>query len=413
MKTKIVFVTQKMVMGGIEKALLAMLESLPPNVFDTTVIVMEPGGDLINDIPSHVKINYLFTNETRIYDRLWDYVAKGKLSNAFKIVFYTLLLKKRVRSIYDRNFYLSKSLPYKEEEFDLAIAYHIPTSFPVTYVINNIHARKKIAWIHSDVSDSDENLKITPEGMEVRYSDDDDNLKYPDLLKKYKKIYEKYDRIFCVSKYSVSKFNEVFPQMAGKTNLFYNIIDEKEIKLLANNESGSFNDNFKGIRILTVGRLGWEKGQDIIPSVLVRLLSKGYNVRWYCIGDGGLRTQLETMIHKYSLKNQFILLGVKENPYPFIKDCDLYIQPSRQEGYCITLAEARALNKPIITTNTGASEQIKNENTGLIVKYDVEEMCKAIKRLIDDKSLSENFIKYLEKETADTTGEINKLFNIV
>lgn len=409
---KIVFVTQKLVIGGIEKALLATLEALPPNKFDTTVIVMEPGGDLINKVPSYVKVKHLFTNEKRIYGRLWDYVVKGRLNNAFKTGLYTFLLKKGASSIYNENLYRSKSLPYLEGEFDLAIAYHIPTSFPVTFVINNIHARKKVAWIHSDVSDSDENLKVTPEGSEIKYSDDDDTLKYPDLLKKYKNIYEKYDRIFCVSKYSMSKFTDVFPQLSDKTDLFYNIIDEGKINVLAK-EPGSFNDDFTGIKILTVGRLGWEKGQDIIPNVLLRLLSEGYNIRWYCMGDGGLRSQLEAMIHKYSLKKHFVLLGVKENPYPFIKDCDLYIQPSRQEGYCLTLAEARALNKPIITTNTGASEQIKNENTGLIVEYDVEEMSKAIKRLIDDKPLSENMINRLEKETADTTKEINKLYNLV
>src|SRR5690625_5282246 len=99
MKKKVVFVTHKMVMGGIEKALLATLEALPPDKFDTTVIVMDPGGELINKIPSYVKIKYLFTDKKRIYGKLWGYVSEGRLNNAFKAGFFTLLLKIGVRSI--------------------------------------------------------------------------------------------------------------------------------------------------------------------------------------------------------------------------------------------------------------------------------------------------------------------------
>src|SRR5690606_27241641 len=167
--------------------------------------------------------------------------------------------------------------------------------------------------------DSDEKVKITNDGNEIKYSDDDPKLKYPDLLRRYKKIYEKYDRIFCVSEYAVWKFNEIFPHMTSKTSVFYNIVDKKKIELLSR-ENESYNDQFCGIRILTVGRLGWEKGQDLIPEVLSKLKTEGYNVRWYCIGDGDLSVQLDYLANRYSLEESLKLLGKKSNPYPYIKD---------------------------------------------------------------------------------------------
>jgi len=411
-KTKIVFVTRKMVMGGIEKALIAMLENLPKELFDTTLVIMEPGGDLIEKIPKHVKIKYLFANELRLYKRVWRYINNGKLKAAFDTTFYTILLKYRVKSVFKENVYVSKVLPIMEGKYDLAIAYHIPTSFPVTYVANNINAKKKIAWIHSDVSDSDEEFKINNDGNKIRYSDDDPKLKYPDLLKRYIKIYEKYDKIFCVSQYAARKFNNIFPHLTTKTSVFYNIVDKKKIKLLSRSNE-SYSDPFSGIRILTVGRLGWEKGQDSIPDVLLKLKSDGYNVRWYCIGEGDLSGQLEYFRKKYSLEDHLILLGKKSNPYPYIRDCDLYVQPSRQEGYCITIAEARAFNKPVITTKTGASEQVINEETGLIVNFNKNEMYEAIKRLIDDEYLRGNIIKNLSMENIDTTKEIEKMYDMI
>src|SRR5699024_1409952 len=121
----------------------------------------------------------------------------------------------------------------------------------------------------------------------------------------------KYDNIFGVSNYAVDKFNGMFPHLEERTSVFYNILDGKKMKLLAI-ESDSFNDNFNGLRILTVGRLETEKGQDIIPAILLRLLAEGYNIRWYCIGDGRLRSELNDQIREYRLQENMILLGEKE-----------------------------------------------------------------------------------------------------
>lgn len=384
---KVVIVTRQLVMGGIEKALTSMLESMPKNEYDVTVLVMANGGELTNEIPDYVKLKCLYGTEQSIIQKIRNQMKRGKFINAFRIGWYANLAK-NAKTVYEQEIYHSKMLPTLETEYDLAIAYHTPASFPVVYVMNNIKAKNKVAWIHSDVS------------------------QYERELKPYKDFYEKYDKIFCVSKYAMNKFIELYPNLNERTSVFYNILDKNKLNLMSNDEG--FNDQFDGTRILTVGRLTSEKGQDIIPGILGKLLSEGFNIRWYCIGDGESRPELESLIEKYNLEDHFILLGNKNNPYPYVKECDIYVQPSRHEGYCITLAEARAFNKPIITTDfVGAREQIIDGETGIIVEFDKRKIYDQIIYLSKNKHLMKKFEKNLDAIDVDNKTEINHLLNLI
>jgi glycosyltransferase involved in cell wall biosynthesis len=382
---KVLIVTRRMVMGGIEKALISMLEVMPIDRFEVTVLVMGNGGELVEQVPSHVRFGCLYGDENTTLEKIWNAVKRGEFLHAFKIGWYTALAKNS-NSVFDQEMFHSKMVPAVDTVYDLAIAYHVPASFPVVYVMNNIKAKKKAAWIHSDVS------------------------KYEKPLKRYREFYERFDKIFCVSQAALYNFIHMFPDLKDKTTVFYNILDTRKIEFMAVNGE-SYKDSFEGIRILTVGRLTFEKGHDIIPNVINRLISQGYNVRWYCLGDGEDRPKLENMIREFNLESHLILLGIKDNPYPYIKDCDIYVQPSRHEGYCITLAEARALNKPIITTDfVSAKEQINNRNNGLIVNFDENELFNAIQKLIIDNDLRIKFTNALKVQNINTSMEINKLY---
>ncbi|WP_226620263.1 glycosyltransferase [Cytobacillus firmus] len=385
---KVVIVTRRMILGGIEKALISMLEQMPKDKYDVTVLVMGVGGELEDEIPLHVKLKCLYGDEKSTLEKIWKKVKVGNVIDALKIGWYTFLSRK-VKSVFDQEMYHLKMVPNQEVEFDLAIAYHVPASLPVVYVINNIKAKSKVAWIHSDVSH------------------------YETALSRYKDYYAKYDKIFCVSQFALNKFNEIFPNLREKTSVFYNILDKQKFESLSL-KGKSFEDNFDGIKILTIGRLTGEKGQDIIPVVLKKLISEGFNIRWYCIGEGDCRLRLENMIEANNLGDHMLLLGNKKNPYPFIKDCDIYVQPSRHEGYCISLAEARSLNKPIVTTDfVGAREQINNCQTGIIVKFDENEIYNSVKKLIKDKAIINKFINNLKNEKINTVEEMKKLFDCV
>ena len=119
---------------------------------------------------------------------------------------------------------------------------------------------------------------------------------------------------------------------AEKTCVVYDIVSPTLIKSMALKDDG-FNDNFDGIRILTIGRLVDVKGYDLAIKACYKLKSKGYNFKWYVIGEGNLKSKLENMIKEFQLEDTFILLGIYQNPYVFLKQCDIYVQPSRFEGY--------------------------------------------------------------------------------
>lgn len=381
---KIAIVTEEMIMGGVGKALIEMLESIPKDEYDITVLVREHGGELEYEIPKWIKVKGIFDNGISIKQNIYKYALRLNFIKSIKL-FIHLLLSYFAKNTYESYHNISKALPVVEEEYDLAISYHVHYTFPLIYVINNIKAKKKIAWIHSD------------------------NKQYSHLIKLYKKYYDKYDHMFGVSRAIVEEFTEIYPQYKDKVSVFYNIINDNKIKTLSNLESG-FVDEYKGTRIVTVGRLSYEKGFDLVINIVQKLVKDGYDIKWYCIGDGDQRQLLEEQIKEYNLKENLVLLGNKSNPYIYMKECDIYVQPSRHEGYCITLAEARALNLPIVTTDfSGAKEQISDGENGLIVKCSEDEIYHAVKRLIDNNKLTHKFIKKLKEERIDTRKEVDKL----
>lgn len=386
----ILFMLINMNIGGTEKALINMLHELQKEKYKVTVLLLEKYGGFLDQIPDWVEVKYLseyknlkkYINEPpqKIFKEL---LIKKEYINAFNL-FLSYCISKLKDDISYYYKYLLKDVSDLEEEYDIAVAYAGPMDFITYFVANKIRAKKRVQWIHFDIS------KI---GFNKRFAEN---------------MYSKFDKIFVVSEEGKNKLNLLIPSLSDKTEVFFNIISSTLIKNMAENEEG-FNDNYNGIRILTVGRLSREKGQDITISVLEKLLKQGYEVRWYCIGEGNMRKELEDMIKNKNLQDNYILLGSKRNPYAFMKECDIYVQSSRHEGYCITLAEARCFNNPIITTNfTGANEQIRNEKTGLIVNFNQDEMYKAIKRIIKDRELRDSIGNNLGKELIDTSGEIEK-----
>ena len=386
----ILFMLINMNIGGTEKALINMLHELQKEKYKVTVLLLEKYGGFLDQIPDWVEVKYLseyknlkkYINEPpqKIFKEL---LIKKEYINAFNL-FLSYCISKLKDDISYYYKYLLTDVSDLEEEYDIAVAYAGPMDFITYFVANKIRAKKRVQWIHFDIS------KI---GFNKRFAEN---------------MYSKFDKIFVVSEEGKNKLNLLIPSLSDKTEVFFNIISSTLIKNMAENEEG-FNDNYNGIRILTVGRLSREKGQDITISVLEKLIKQGYEVRWYCIGEGNMKKELEDMVKNKNLQENYILLGSKRNPYPFMKECDIYVQSSRHEGYCITLAEARCFNNPIITTNfTGANEQIRNEKTGLIVNFNQDEMYTAIKRIIKDRELRDYIGNNLGKELIDTSREIEK-----
>ncbi|WP_456277305.1 glycosyltransferase [Bacillus sp. AK128] len=396
MKKKILFMVINMNIGGTEKALLNMIAEIPRDKYDITVFMLEEKGGFLKSLPSHVNIRVL-DNYTDIKWKIEksprilaeEFLTSGEYKQAFTYtIFYLIEKLTKDKSIYMR-YILRDFSVFDGGYYDLAIAYAGPMDLISYYVSNMINAKYKVQWIHFD---------ITKIGFNKFFA---------------KKIYIKFNRIFVVSEEGKDKLKRLIPKLNDRIDIFSNVLSNKTILKLADLEDG-FVDDYNGIRILTVGRLSKEKGQDLAISVLSRLRNEGYNVRWYFVGEGNSKEEYTNLAKNYGIENDIIFLGSTSNPYPYIKQCDMYVQTSRHEGYCITLAEARSLCKPIISTDfNGAKEQLKQNETGYIVKFNQNEMYEAIKRLIGNRELREKLSSNLRKEEVDTTRELEKLYSVI
>ena len=392
---KLLFMCINMNIGGTEKALLTMLNEIDDSKYDITLLMLEEYGGFLNEIPSFVKVKYVdeyksikpFVNEPPkiLIKRLIK--NKAYLTGLSTLLNYSISKITKNISYYYR--YILKNVKKIDEEYDLAVAYAGPMDFITYFVLNKIKAKKKIQWIHFD---------ITKIGFNRKFAE---------------RNYKKFDKIFVVSEEGKEKLINLIPALNNKVEAFFNIISCNLIENMSKNEK-SFDDLFDGVRILTVGRLSKEKGQELTINVLARLKNEGYKVRWYCIGDGPEKYNYRNRIKRLDIENDYILLGSKLNPYPFMKDCDIYVQPSKHEGYCITLGEARCFDNPIVTTNfTGANEQIKNEVTGLVCDISEEGVYKSVKRLLDDKKLYGEIMRNLKSDIVDSTSEVAKLYKVI
>ena len=180
------------------------------------------------------------------------------------------------------------------------------------------------------------------------------------------------------------------------------------------NEGEGFIDDYKGIRILTIGRLVYQKGYEYAIEAAKYLKDKNIDFIWYVIGEGNLRSELEKMVIEYNLQDNFKFLGTFTNPYPFINECDIYCQPSRFEGFGLAIAEARILNKPIVATNFDiVYDQIRDNENGLISEMDGLNLGKKISSLIADKKIYKDIIEVLKSEKVGTEAELQKIVSLI
>lgn len=385
---KIIFVTRKLDIGGVETSLISMLNCIPKDKYKVKILTIYSGGELVNKVPNWIEVETIPEIQTKTIKKIIKRLKRFKIKEAVNILINNYF-SKRAETISQSYKYSLKTLDNVYGEYDLAISYYNPTSFTVPYVIEKIKAKKKIMWIHSDVNVYDD-------------------------IQEYKEYYDKYDYLYNVSKVGVNEFIKKFPSLSSKISVFYNIIDEENINEKSNDIVDIFNTDFKGINIVTVGRLSIEKGQDMIPIITRKLLDSGIEIRWYIIGEGQLREKIQNNIKKYNVDGNVILLGNIENPFPYIKQCDIYVQTSRSECYCTTVMEAKCLKKPMVITDVnGSVEQIDNGNNGIITKCSINDIYNSVMYLIKNNELRDKFILELSKNKINTKVEMDKLYRVM
>lgn len=374
-------------MGGTNKVAIRFMNELV-QYCDVTLILSQNVGELLEEVPKDV---HVIIDEMQTFrDILKKDLKHFNLPYLFKDIIYYLKVKTGHDNIDNYRYIVERHTFVTEEMFDCAISYHGQSPERLLNLVYRIHSRKKVVWIHGEMG--------FPE----------------DQCRRMAKYYEKIDHFFFVSEPTKNTFIRKIPIDPNRTTVYYNRLDGTEIiEKAQETPDTTFSKDYANL--LTVGRVSSEKGQDMIPQIVRNLIDKGYAVRWYIIGDGPNMERIKDLIIKESVDKNVFLLGVRNNPYPYMKACDIYIQPSYTEGYSTTICEAGILGKAIIGTKPsgGIRDQIENERSGLIVDASVEGIEKGIIRLIEDPLLREKFEKNILEKDFEGKGEISKFIDYI
>lgn len=369
---KILFVINTMGQAGAETAFLELLKKINESEYEIFLYVLMGQGEMSSRLPAYVRVlNRSLSSLSVLTSRgrrrmvlttlraFWNHGGwYGKLCGIIQN-FADMVKSKRfqVSKIFWRM--LSDGAERFETEFDLAVAWLEGGS--AYYVADHVKAGKKVAFLHIDYK----NAGYT-RGMD-------------------RACWGQYDRILAISGEVKEHFQRFYPEYAEKIYVFHNYIDQDTIRLRAK-EPGGFSDDFDGIRLLTVGRLTYQKAYDIAIEAMRILKEAGRKVRWYVLGEGEQRKYLEKKIAVLGLREDFLLLGAVENPYPYYEQTDIYVHATRFEGKSIAVQEAQTLGCTIIVSDcNGNREQIVDGEDGILCALTPEAVADSIAKLLGDE----------------------------
>lgn len=398
-KKNIAFFIYDLHCGGIEKSLIDLLKKIDYEKYEIDLILFSLSGQFLEDIPAAVNVICYAPDrfvtmhiDGHIKRGLVDLMSHGQLAEFIKcagLLFIERIFYNKKRWEFVCKYFLKKSKAV-EKQYDVAIDYQGLGSsiLGLPMVAEKIVAKKRLTWIHQDIKHISEESK-----------------KFADYISKF-------DKIFCVSLSAKDAFLTEFPEYKDKTDVLYNVVNEDEIKALSK-ETVDLNIEMDKLKILSVGRLDYQKGYDIALRSLSKIKDKIPSFIYIIIGGGdSVLRELQDLANELGLSENVVFLGRVDNPYPYYELADIYLQPSRFEGFCITLAEAKIFNLPIITTDfAGAREQIVNGKTGIITQCSEETIAKSLIELIDSPDLQQRFSGNLEN-VGQLESELNKLYSI-
>lgn len=395
MKKKIFIFSHAMEIGGAERALLGLLDSFDYSKYDVDLFLMRHSGELMSLIPNNVNILPLNRKYSSLAIPIVSVIKNGNLDIALgrfigkqkaKSFNKKMQYKDSAVSLEYSHKYTERYMPMmSDKEYDLAISFLTPHYF----VANKVSAKKKIAWIHTDYSFIDIDVE-----SEL-------------------KMWSAYDNIISISNDVTKAFLTKFPSLENKIKLIENISSKSNIQ----HQSELFNvqNELSGsVNLLSIGRFACQKNFDNVPEIASIIKSKGIDFKWYIIGFGGEEQLIKSKILEFNMADTVIILGKKDNPYPYIKACDVYVQPSRYEGKAVTVCEALILNKPVVITNYAtAHSQIKNNFDGIIVPMNNKECADALADVIKNKELQSRLIENMKSINYSNESEIEKLYELI
>ena len=144
------------------------------------------------------------------------------------------------------------------------------------------------------------------------------------------------------------------------------------------------------------------------------MIEAGLDVKWYLIGYGGDEPRIRQKIAEAGMEERVIILGKKDNPYPYLRACDLYVQPSRYEGKAVTVREAQLLGKPVVITNYATSgSQLEDGVDGVVVPMDNAGCAAGIAALLRDPARMRRLSENCKKRDYTNSAEVEKIYALM
>ena len=387
-----------MEIGGVERALLGLLYSIDYSQYKVDLYLCRHTGEFMSLLPKDVNLlpedkkaaSIAVPAIAALKAGCWDIVT-GRIMAKIKTAQYLHKHPSEENCIaieYNNKYTYKMVAPINPDvTYDLLISF----SDPHYIAAYKAKAKKKVAWMHTDYG------RVAVD-IEEGY-----------------KIWDQFDAIAAISNDCQKEFAKVFPKLKNKLFLFENILNPILIKMQADEFLPAEEMPEDGcIKLLSVGRFCTAKNFDNVPEICRKVREQGQNIKWYLIGYGGDESLIRSKIAEAGMQDYVIVLGKKENPYPYIKACDVYIQPSRYEGNCVCVHEAQTLGKPVVITNYATSaSQLENGVDGMIVPMDNEGCAEGIVALLKDKKRMQQLRETCSIKDYSNISEVKKLYQML
>lgn len=381
MKKKIIFVSEALWIGGIETALTNLLNKLDYEKYEVTLLLRRAifDGDMRQKVPVQCRVvsfdrgdgQYRFA---RLYHLTEESENPSRLHRS--MMWAVPVIRWGENRLYIR--YIRERM--KNERFDTCVIY---SDVAAETAVRAIRAKKYLLFYHHGA-------------MRKVYHDEIG--------------YSKADKIIAVSRNQEEKLRQFRPKYAEKMMTIHNLTDVDGIR--AKGEE-LIPETFSKERfnIVTCGRVSHEKGMDLAVEACAALVKMGYeNVCWWIVGSGPAEKEVQAKIAELHMENYVTMLGMKQNPYPYIKQADLYVQPSRFESYGLTIAEAMALGKQIVSTDTdGAKELIRDEENGTLCAINATNIVNAIVNAMESLKVQKDFSEKIAERNQIVMMQLEKL----
>ena len=372
MKKRVLFIIDSLTCGGAEKSLVSLLPLLNQEKYELYLWTRSPGGAFASLVPKHVHI----VNQPKytIFEHL-----KFKLGG----ILYSIMF--RWNKFIGKNEHAAETLwkcqgwaiKIPKGNWDTVVAYQ--QGMPTYLVANKFNGCKKIAWVNADIFKAGYNTKFNNQ------------------------FYQKLDFICPVSDELHKMMDMRMPEFSEKYITVWDIINPDLTRKLAKESCVNLRKDNGEYIFVTTGRLVPPKGYDIAIEAAKILKENGVKFKWYFIGDGPERQKIEHGIKTNELLNHIVLLGLQTNPYKYMEQADVYVQTSKFEGFGMTIAEAKILGKPIVSTNFDVVyNQITHEKNGLIAEMNGKSIADSIYRMITDNELRKSIIEEVNREVNTT-----------